>query len=128
MATQKVKIKAEAKRPDLSEYRFSLEFYVFKERHAYIAYCPSLDISTSGKDYNDAVANFYEMFQLHMEWCIENGTLYDDLIEHGWKIRKNGITPPTFSALAKKPEIKDLMNGGISFERIVTPARIPAFA
>ena len=59
------------------EYRFSLEFFVFQENGVQIAYCPSLDISTSGKTFNEAVGNFYEMFQLYIECCVENNTLHE---------------------------------------------------
>ena len=47
------------------EYRFAIEYYIFREGDNLIAYCPSLDISTSGKDYSDAVKNFYERFQIY---------------------------------------------------------------
>ena len=77
-----------------TEYRFRLEFYVFQEDDTYIAYCPSLDISTSGDTFNDAVANFYERFQLHIEWCEEHGTLLKDLAEHGWKINNRRLRTP----------------------------------
>ncbi len=123
MATKKGRMKAEAKYPDLSEYRFSLGFYVFKERENFIAYCPSLDLSTSGNNFNEAVANFYECFQLYLECNIEDGTLYDDLVALGWKLQTNAIQPPTFANLMKKKEMKSLMGGDINFERIVTPAR-----
>lgn len=66
------------------EYRFSLDFVVFMEDGAYVAYCPSLDISTCANTYNEAISNFYEMFQLHIETCVECGTLHDDLVAHGW--------------------------------------------
>lgn len=108
------------------EYRFRIEYYVFVENGTYIAYCPSLDISTSGKTFNEAVGNFYECFQLHMECCIECGSLCDDLRAHGWKMRAKSIQPPTFVALMKKPEMKKLMQGGIGFEKIIAPVRIPA--
>lgn len=74
------------------------------------------------------VGNFYEMLQLHIECCVESGTLHDDLLAHGWKMRKRDIVPPTFSVLMKKPEMKKLMTGNIDFEKVVVPARIPAFA
>lgn len=110
------------------EYHFSIEFFVFQEDGSYIAYCPALDISSSGETFNDAISGFYEMFQLHVECCVENKTLYDDLLAHGWKMRKSNITPPRFSTLMRKPEMKKLMNGNIGFEKVVVPARIPAFA
>ncbi len=67
----KLKISAEAKYPDIAEYRFSLDLYVFEEGdNLFIAYCPSLDLTTSGKDFNDAVANFYECLGTHVDWCV----------------------------------------------------------
>ena len=53
------------------EYRFAIEYHIFREGDNLIAYCPSLDISTSGKDYGDAVKNFYERFQIYVETCLE---------------------------------------------------------
>ena len=67
------------------EYRFAIEYYIFREGDNLIAYCPSLDISTSGKDYSDAVKNFYERFQIYIETSLEMGTLLDDLKDHGWE-------------------------------------------
>lgn len=122
----RVLLKTEARDNQDREYRFKIEFYVFTEEEVYISYCPSLDISTSGKTFNEAMGNFYEMFQLYIESCIENKSLYDDLQAHGWKMQAKTIQPPTFAALMKKPEMKRLMRGGIGFEKIVAPARIPA--
>lgn len=109
------------------EYRFKIEFYVFMDGGTYISYCPSLDLSTSGDTFNAAVGNFYEMFQLYIESCVENKTLYDDLTAHGWKMRAKAIQPPTFAVQMRKPEMKRLMRGGIGYEKIVAPAHIPAF-
>lgn len=124
----KVILKTSAKDSDSNEYRFSLEFYVFREGGNYIAYCPSLDLSSSGDTFNDAVGNFYECFRLHIECCVDYGTLYDDLLAHGWKMRKKSIVPPPFSSLMRKPEMKRLMDSSLSYERVVTPARIPSLA
>lgn len=123
--THILRIETEAKSPSATrEYRFSLCFYVFQERELHIAYCPSLDISTSGRDFNDAVANFYECLQLHVESCVEAGTLEDDLLAHGWRLRAKTVTPPNFSTLMKKREMRELMAGNIGFEKVVAPARI----
>lgn len=112
-----------------TEYKFQIEFYVFRQEDGtYIAYCPALDISTCAETYNDTISDFYEMFQLHIECCVNSGTLNEDLLAHGWKVRKKSITPPSFSALMKKPEMKRLMESHVSFEKIVAPARIPVFA
>ena len=107
-------LKAEAKDNAETEYRFSLEYYIFMEGTDYVVYCPALDISTCAKTYNEAVSSFYEMFQLHIECCVENGTLQDDLLSHAF--------------IMKKPEMKKLFGSHLSFERVVAPARIPVFA
>lgn len=106
-----------------TEYRFRLEFYVFQDDGVYIAYCPSMDLSTSGNSFNEAVENFYECFQPHVECCVDQGTLFDDLVAHGWKLSKKGIRPPSFTSLMRKPEMKRLLTGSLGYERIVTPAR-----
>jgi predicted RNase H-like HicB family nuclease len=111
--------------PNKEEFKLSIEFYVFVEDGLYISYCPSLDISTSGETYNEAIGNFYEMLQLHIECCTDNNTLYDDLKSHGWKLDGENILPPSFMTLMEKPEMSKLMQGNIGFEKIVTPARIP---
>ena len=115
-------------RKTASEYKFSVEFYVFQENGLYIAYCPSFDLSTSAGTYNDVISAFYEAFQLHVECCVENGTLHEDLKAHGWKFHKESIAPPSFSSLMRKPEMKKLMGSDLNFERIVSPARIPCLA
>ena len=79
---KKFLLEAEAKDNTATEYRFSVEFYIFQEGDSYVAYCHVLDISTCANTYNDAVSAFYEMFQLHIECCVESGTLHDDLLAH----------------------------------------------
>ncbi len=110
------------------EYRFSIEYYIFREGDNLIAYCPSLDISTSGKDYGDAVKNFFERFQIYIETCLELGTLWDDLRDHGWKVTEKKLTPPAFSRLIRKPEMSKLLGGHINYEKVSTPMRIAAMA
>ena len=124
-AKNRITVETDTNNGRQSEYRFSLEFFVFQENGLQIAYCPSLDISTSGATFNEAVGNFYEMFQLYIECCVENNTLHDDLLAHGWKVQKKQMLPPTFSVLMRKPEMKKLMKGNIGYEKVVAPARIP---
>ena len=54
----KLILKAEAKDNAATEYRFSLEFYIFREDGNYIAYSPALDLSTCAETYNDAISSF----------------------------------------------------------------------
>ncbi len=119
MDSKEARFEAEAKSLDLLKYRFSLDLYVFKERHVYIAYCPSLNISTYGKNFIDAAANFRERFRIHLDWCIQHGTLVDDLMEHGWKLKKSTITPPSFDYLLKNNEgMKKLLSGHKAYGKL----------
>lgn len=122
--TDRFVLKTSAKDNADNEYHFQLAFYVFPENELYISYCPSLDISTSGVDFNEAVSNFCERFRLYIDWCVEHGTLYDDLTTHGWKVKEKRIIPPSFSSLIKKPEIRGLLAGNRTYEKVVIPARV----
>lgn len=120
----KVTLKTTALDSDNGQYKFNIEFYVFAEDGRQIAYCPSLDLSTSGSTFNEAISAFYECFQLYIETCVENGTLLEDLAAHGWKATRRSLQAPSFANLLKKPELKHLVNSGIGYEKIVAPARI----
>jgi predicted RNase H-like HicB family nuclease len=125
---QRLRLKAEAHGSENEEYKFMIEFYVFKEGENYIAYCPSLDLSTSAKTFNEAPLNFYEMFQLYVESCVDSKTLQLDLLAHGWRMKKETIEAPKFMVLMRKPEMKKLMQAGIGYEKMVVPVSIPSFA
>lgn len=103
---------------DNNSHRFNLNYYIFQDEERYIAYCPSLDLTTSGKDFNDAVAQFYECFQLYVETCVETGTLIEDLKEHGWRL--NGVTliKPSFETLMMKQEFRNLMESNTVYDRL----------
>ena len=117
-----------AKFGDQEEYRFQIDFYLFREDGMYIAYCPALDLSSSGETHTEAVSNFYEAFQLYVETCIESGTFIQDLKQLGWEIKDATIAPPKFMFLMKKPEFSSLIESQTDYERIVShplPVYIP---
>lgn len=113
---------------ETNKFRFDVDVYIFKEEDHLTAYCPSLDLATTGKDFQDAVKNFYECLQLHVECCMEMGTLVEDLKEHGWKVSETKVVPPSFRTQLKKPQLSALMQSHTNYERISAPIRIAAFA
>lgn len=123
-STTKLLLKTTATDSDNRTYKINIEFYVFSEAGQQIAYCPSLDLSTSGATFNEAISAFYECFQLYIESCVDSGTLIEDLKAHGWKTTRHALQAPTFTKLLKKPEFKHIVNSGIGFEKIVAPAQI----
>ena len=120
----KVTLKTSALDNKNGTYKFNIEFYVFSEDGRQIAYCPALDLSTSGVTFNEAVSAFYECFQLYIESCVESGTLMQDLAAHGWKITGQTLRVPSFARQLQKSEMKHLVTSGIGFEKIVAPAQI----
>jgi len=111
-----------------TEYRFEMTLFIFREGDHYVVYSPAFDLSSTGFEFNEAFSNFYEAFQLYIEYGLENGTLWEDLEEHGWKKTPKKITQPSFSTLMRKKEMRRLMTGNIGFEKIITPASIPIHA
>ncbi len=111
---------------DQDEFRLNVDIYVFREGENYISYCPSLDICSSGKNFNDAVKNFYEAFELYADYWTEHGTLEADLKAHGWEVETHTARPPRPQSMLERPMFSDLLSGDIPFERIVSPVRITA--
>lgn len=115
---------------DNGALRFDVDVYVFryKEEERLTAYCPSLDLATTGDDFQDALKNFYECLQLHVECCTEMGTLEEDLKAHGWKLSAKKIVPPTFRTQLRNKQLSDLLHSHTNYERISAPVRISAMA
>ncbi|MDE5849312.1 MAG: hypothetical protein K2H38_04150 [Muribaculaceae bacterium] len=101
-----------------SKHKFLIQYYVYESDGMFIAYCPSLDITSTGFDFNDAVAQFHEHFQLYIEFCLEQNTLIEDLIAHGWKLDGVTISQPSFDELLMKQEFKHLMESSTEYERL----------
>lgn len=100
------------------QHRFNIQYYIFKSEGLYLAYCPALDMTSSGEDMNDVIKQFYEHFQLYVECCIEENTLIDDLKSHGWKIKGVKLYQPTFNELLEKPDFRALMESDTEYERL----------
>lgn len=84
-----------------------LEMYLFQEDSAYIVYCPALDLSAYGETAEDAKKEFEKIFEMHMTYCINKKTLYQDLKDHGWNVKskkQHKIKAPTFDKLYKTNE------------------------
>lgn len=109
-------------------YEFNLTFFVFKENDYYIAYCPMLDLSTSGDTKQEAVQNFPEAFEAFIECCVEKNILKECLTSLGWRVSTKRILPPPLSKLAHKEGVKELLDGENYFERRVIPVQLPLAA
>lgn len=124
--TSKVRLTAEAVDSSHIKYIFKVDVYLFEDDGTMIAYCPCFDLTSYGDDFNMALSNFYECMQLHVECCVEKGTLFDDLKAHGWSIEKKKLAPPKPSYLIQLPSMMRLLDDNIYFNRVVAPVPIPA--
>lgn len=75
--------------------QFNLPVTIFKENKRYVAYTPVLDLSTSGRTYNEVKKRFGEIVNIFIEELVRNNTLDQVLKDMGWtEVRKNW-QPPT---------------------------------
>ncbi len=69
-----------------SVIELQLSVLVFQQDEYFVAYCPSLELSSYGDSIQDAKDGFDDVMQNYIEDSQKRGTLHDDLIAHGWKI------------------------------------------
>ena len=65
-----------------------------KEDKRYIAYSPALDLSTSGKSFEEAKHNFAEIIEFFFDELTKTGTLEEVLLGLGWSKKNKEIVPP----------------------------------
>ena len=85
-----------------NEINVSVSVFLFKEKDAYIAYCPSLDISGYVLTEDKAKMDFEYMLHEWLKEQIANGTLYNDLKRHGWDIEQEVATEPSVADILKR--------------------------
>ena len=69
---------------------------VFQQGDYYVAYCPSLELSSYGISVEDAKEGFDDAMNIYLEHCEKQGTLEADLVKHGWTIERKPtkLEPP----------------------------------
>lgn len=83
--------------------QFSLPVTILKEGKYFIAYTPVLDISTSGKTFEEAKKRFDELVCLFFEELIEKKTLDKVLTGLGWtRTQKTWFPPVIVSSVTQK--------------------------
>ena len=80
--------------------KINVSVFLFKEDEVFHAYCPELDLI--GYDYTEdgAKKSFEWVLKDYLDYTVENGTLEQDLLNHGWRKTKAGkVTEPTATSL-----------------------------
>ena len=79
-----------------------LSVLVFQEGDYYVAFCPSLNLSSYGDSIKDAKDGFDEAMGIYLDYCKENGTLHQDLVKNGWVFsleNNKKVEPPSMVEL-----------------------------
>lgn len=91
-----------------------LGLYSFEEDGSFIVYCPALDLSAYGDTEEYAQKCFEEKLEIYIQYCLNKGTLIEDLQAHGWNIKslkQRKVKAPTldFMMSGNKP-LKDILS------------------
>lgn len=73
---------------------FKLPVSILREGKKFIAYTPTLDLSTSGNNYDEAKQRFGEIVNIFFEELVKKGTLKKVLQNLGWKQIQTKWSPP----------------------------------
>lgn len=83
-------------------FNVRLPVSIIKEGNYFIAYTPALDLSTSGKSFEEAKKRFNELVSIFFEETFKKGTLDEALQDLGWKKVRRKWSPPTVVANESK--------------------------
>lgn len=88
----------------------NLSVFIFKEDDVFHAYCPELDLVGYDKTEDGARKSFEWVLKDYFDYTIANGTLEQDLINHGWRRAKSGkVAEPTQSMLLRRSQLKRVL-------------------
>lgn len=78
----------------MANVKYMIPVTFFKEKNAFVAYSPVLDLSSSGKTFEQAQSRFQEAADIFFEETVERGTLDEVLSSLGWTKIKQQWMPP----------------------------------
>ena len=82
--------------------QLSLPVTFLREKKRFVAYSPALDLSTSGKNFEEAQRHFTEIARIFLEEIMEKGTIKEVLENLGWEKIKAHWRPPI--VISQQPE------------------------
>lgn len=105
-----------------------LAVFLFKEDDAFIAYSPALDLSGYGKTEVEARDSFNIVLKEYFDYATREGTLYQDLKDHGWNFKSHGVETPRISVLImNNGELSNILDKK-DFKKYNEPITVPVFA
>ena len=104
---------------------------LFKEDDSQIVYCPALDLSGSGNNVAEAKESFAIVIAEYLTYTIRKGTLWSDLKNLGWSIKKGNkkpaIPPPMSELLESNDEFSRIFDN-FPYKKFDTGVSLPAYA
>ena len=84
----------------------------FQENHVFFVYCPALDLTGYGENESEAKKSFSQTLKMYVNHTIQKKTLFKDLEEHGWRVKRNQkLKAPDFDFLFQNnKEFKSIVN------------------
>jgi predicted RNase H-like HicB family nuclease len=116
--------------PINNDIKINIGLYIFPEgRNYYSIYCPSLHLVTGGKTHDEALKAFDEVFQIHVEYCVEHKTLLEDLIENcDWKITDKTVKVPDIEEMIIKDDILRDIFRKKKYQKVTKTVSIPIYS
>jgi predicted RNase H-like HicB family nuclease len=74
--------------------RYGVQVSFLREGSQFVAYCPALDLGTSGDTFEQARENFRDASRIFIEDLIADGTVEEVLSSLGWELKENEWCPP----------------------------------
>ena len=107
---------------DKDSINVNVSVILFKEEEYYVAYCPSLELSSYGDSEKDAKEGFEEAMKIFLDDTSAKGTLEKVLLKLGWQLQQKPrpeYKPPTFSLKESQKFLQK--NGKVYDERVAMP-------
>lgn len=82
----------------MTKFNAQLPVSVFKEGKYFVAYTPVLDLSTSGKTYEQVMRRFNDVVEIFFDELVKKGTIDEVLLNMGWQKIKKHWSPPSLIA------------------------------
>lgn len=112
------------------KFKIGVEVFIFQEDNQFIAYSPSLELSSYGSSYVDAGNAFEEAASIFFKYAQKKGTLIADLLELGWTITKKPKTvfsaPDLEETIHNNPVLQSLIASG-QYKKSQATIAVPAY-
>ena len=113
-----IQVKENSVNAELSVYLYKDDSY--PNGDMYIAYCPELDLTGYDDTIEGAKCSFEVVLKDYIDYTIENNTLEEDLLAHGWTKKKGRISEPTYPSMLRKSQLGSVLRQK-SFSKYSTP-------